>query len=234
MAVLTATLPRPALRKRPLSRRAMRLLIGLLIGYLVLWAAGAGSILGLSYLAREGTPAPVGTHAIQGVNHFQPVDTDGRLWRGSAPSPAGYRALASMGITTVVDLRAERMSATELAEPGEAGLKAVRLPIRDGQTPSPNQVQRFLDTVASASGPVFVHCGAGVGRTGAMVAAYLVETGEESPSQAVRRNLAVGPPSIEQIYYGLNLSPAKAEQPPLPVVLLSRLVDAPRRMMSYL
>ncbi|WP_078662298.1 fused DSP-PTPase phosphatase/NAD kinase-like protein [Streptomyces bicolor] len=167
------------------------------------------------------------------MNHFQAVDTDGRLWRGSAPSPAGYRALASMGITTVVDLRAERMTAAQLAEPGEAGLNAVRLPIRDGQTPSPKQVQRFLDIVSSSSGPVFVHCGAGVGRTGAMVASYLVKTGEESPSMAVRRNLAVGPPSIEQIYYGLNLSPAKAEQPPLPVVVLSRLVDAPRRIMSY-
>lgn len=160
------------------------------------------------------------------------MDRGGRLGRGSAPSPAGYRALAGMGITTVVDLRAENLSAAELAEPGEAGLKAVRMPIRDGQTPSPHQ--DFLRTVSSASGPVFVHCGAGVGRTGAMVAAYLVNTGMQSPSQAVRRNLAVGPPSIEQIYYGLNLSPAKAEQPPLPVVVISRLVDAPRRIMSYL
>jgi protein-tyrosine phosphatase len=233
MAVLSATLPRPALRKRPLSRRALRVLLGIMIGYLVLWAAGAGSILGLSLLARSETPAPVGTRAVQGVNHFQPVDSDGRLWRGSAPSPAGYRALAGMGITTVVDLRAEHMGAAELAEPGDAGLNVVRLPIRDGQTPSPKQVQRFLDVVSSASGPVFVHCGAGVGRTGAMVAAYLVKTGEESPSQAVRRNLAVGPPSIEQIYYGLNVSPAKAEQPPLPVLVVSRLVDAPRRIMSY-
>ncbi|WP_406215152.1 hypothetical protein [Streptomyces canus] len=44
---------------------------------------------------------------------------------------------------------------------------------------------------------MFVHCGAGVGRTGTMAAAYLVKTGEQS--SAVRRNLAVGPPSIEQI-----------------------------------
>ncbi|MDC0769429.1 protein-tyrosine phosphatase family protein [Streptomyces sp. HD] len=233
MAVLSATLPYPAFRKRPLSRRALRILIGLLISYLVLWAAGAGSILGLSYWAREETPAPAGTRTVQGVNHFQSVDGNGRLWRGSAPSPAGYRALAGMGITTVVDLRAEHMSAAQLAEPGKAGLNVVRLPIRDGQTPAPKQVQRFLDVVSSSSGPVFVHCGAGVGRTGAVVAAYLVKTGEESPSTAVRRNLAVGPPSIEQIYYGLNLSPAKAEQPPLPVVVLSRLVDAPRRIMSY-
>ncbi|ELS52475.1 fused DSP-PTPase phosphatase/NAD kinase-like protein [Streptomyces viridochromogenes] len=234
MAVLTATLPRPALRKRLLSRRAMRILLGIVIGYIALWAVGAGTILGVSLWAREETPAPAGTRAVQGVNHFQPVDTEGRLWRGSAPSSAGYRALAGMGITTVVDLRAEHMTAAELAKPSDAGLNVVRLPIRDGQTPSPQQVQRFRDIVAAAPGPVFVHCGAGVGRTGAMVAAYLVQTGEESPSQAVRRNLAVGPPSIEQIYYGLNLSPAKAEQPPLPVVVLSRLVDAPRRMMSYL
>ncbi|GHH02957.1 fused DSP-PTPase phosphatase/NAD kinase-like protein [Streptomyces lanatus] len=233
MAVLSATLPRPALSKRPLSRRLLRVALGILIGYLALWAAGAGGILGLSLLARAETPAPAGTRAVQGVNHFQPVDSDGHLWRGSAPSPAGYRALEGMGVTTVVDLRAERMSAAELAEPGDAGLNVVRLPIRDGQTPSPKQVQRFLDVVSTASGPVFVHCGAGVGRTGAMAAAYLVNTGEESPSTAVRRNLAVGPPSIEQIYYGLNLSPAEAEQPPLPVVIVSRLVDAPRRIMSY-
>ncbi|MFC5214755.1 fused DSP-PTPase phosphatase/NAD kinase-like protein [Streptomyces coerulescens] len=234
MAVLSATLPRPALRKRPLSQRALRVVVGILIGYLVLWAAGAGGILGLSYLTRAETAAPAGTRTVQGVNHFQPVDSEGRLWRGSAPSPAGYRALEGRGITTVVDLRAEDMSAAELAEPGEAGLKVVRLPIRDGQTPSPQQVQRFLDVVAAASGPVFVHCGAGVGRTGAMSAAYLVNTGEESPSAAVRRNLAVGPPSIEQIWYGLNLSPARAEQAPLPVTIISRLVDAPRRIMSYL
>ncbi|MFI8532307.1 dual specificity protein phosphatase family protein [Streptomyces aquilus] len=233
MAVLTATLPRPAFHKRPLQRRTLRFLLAVVLGYAVLWAAGAGGVLALSYWMREETPAPAGTRTVQGVHHFQPVDTRGRLWRGAAPSPAGYRALAALGITTVVDLRAEDLSAAQLAEPAKAGLKLVRLPIRDGQTPRPEQVRAFLDTVARAAGPVFVHCGAGVGRTGTMAAAYLVQTGEESSAQAVRRNLAVGPPSIEQIYYGLSLSPAQAEQPPLPVVVVSRLVDAPRRIASW-
>jgi protein-tyrosine phosphatase len=203
------------------------------LGYLALWATGALGILAVSYWAREETPAPAGTRTVQGVHNFQPVDTEGRLWRGAAPSPAGYRTLAGMGITTVVDLRAENLSPGQLAGPEKAGLDVVRLPIRDGQTPKPAQVQRFLDIVARSSGPVFVHCGAGVGRTGTMAAAYLVQTGEQSSASAVRRNLAVGPPSIEQIYYGLNLGPHKAEQPPLSVVAVSRLVDAPRRMASW-
>ncbi|MFG3020304.1 hypothetical protein ACGFZQ_17440 [Streptomyces sp. NPDC048254] len=79
-----------------------------------------------------------------------------------------------------------------------------------------------------------MHCGAGVGRTGTMAAAYLVETGQQSPGAAVRRNLAVGPPSIEQIYYGLSLGPGRMRQPPFPVVTVSRLVDAPRRLWSRL
>ncbi|MFJ5306082.1 dual specificity protein phosphatase family protein [Streptomyces sp. NPDC088350] len=171
---------------------------------------------------------------MQGIPHFQPVDAKGKLWRGAAPSPAGYRELARLGFTTVVDLRAEDLTAAQRAEPRRAGLDVVRLPIRDGQTPTPAQVKGFLAVVASAPGPVFVHCGAGVGRTGTMAAAYLVRSGEESSAQAVRRNLAVGPPSIEQISYVLSLGPGRPEQPPLPVVAVSRLVDAPRRMLSWL
>jgi hypothetical protein len=67
-----------------------------------------------------------------------------------------------------------------------------------------------------------------------MAAAYLVHAGQVSPTTAVRRNLAVGPPSIEQIYYGVSLGRDHAEQPPFPVIALSRLVDAPRRMWSWL
>ncbi|MEU6225854.1 tyrosine-protein phosphatase [Streptomyces sp. NPDC047042] len=231
IAAPPSSLPLPTRRA---VRRILRILSRVVIGYLVLWATGALGILAVSHWVSDETPAPPGTREVQGVHHFQRVDSQGRLWRGAAPSPAGYRALAGLGIATVVDLRAEDLNAAQLAEPHKAGLDVVRLPIRDGQTPTQGQVQRFLDVVASSSGPVFVHCGAGVGRTGTMAAAYLVQADKQLPSTAVRRNLAVGPPSIEQIYYGLSLGRQKAEQPPLAVVAVSRLVDAPRRMWSWL
>ncbi|MFJ8080454.1 dual specificity protein phosphatase family protein [Streptomyces sp. NPDC096205] len=230
----TAPAPAPVRPKRSVKRRAVRALVAIVIGYLVLWAVGSLGILIAHQWIQSETPAPAGTRVVQGVHNFEPVDSEGHLWRGAAPSPAGYRNLADMGITTVVDLRAEDLSAAQLGEPEKAGLEVVHMPIRDGQTPTPNQVKQFMDTVTSSAGPVFVHCGAGVGRTGTMAAAYLVQSGEESASTAVRRNLAVGPPSIEQIWYGLHLGKEKAEQPPAGVEALSRLVDAPRRIWSYL
>ncbi|MFE9683733.1 beta-lactamase hydrolase domain-containing protein [Streptomyces sp. NPDC006285] len=237
MAVVAPPAPRsplPTGRPRSTLRRTLpRTLAAAGLCYLALWATGALGILALSYWTHEQTPPPAGTRAVRGIHHFQPVDAAGGLWRGAAPSPAGYRELALRGFTTVVDLRAEDLSAARLAGPHKAGLDVVRLPVRDGQTPTPHQVRRFLGVVGAAPGPVFVHCGAGVGRTGTMAAAYLVKAGQESPSGAVRRNLAVGPPSIEQIYYALSLGPSRAEQPPFPVVAVSRLVDAPRRMWSW-
>ncbi|MFE0137858.1 dual specificity protein phosphatase family protein [Streptomyces sp. NPDC059037] len=226
--------PRPLPRHRRLRRVCLRVIAGCALGYLALWATGTLGILALSYWARNATAAPASTVTAPGIHHFRPVDGEGLLWRGAAPSPDGYRRLAQLDFATVVDLRAEDLSAAQLAAPRRAGLDVVRLPIRDGQTPTPVQVRRFLDVVRTAHGPVFVHCGAGVGRTGTMAAAYLVRTGEGSSQAAVRRNLAVGPPSVEQIYYALRLRDDRAQQPPMPVVAVSRLVDAPRRMWSRL
>ncbi|MFG3259437.1 dual specificity protein phosphatase family protein [Streptomyces sp. NPDC048172] len=207
-------------------RKPLKVLGCCVLGYALLWGASALGMLGLSAWARH--DGRTGGETVAGIRHFQRVD--GTLWRGSAPGPSGYRALAARGVATVVDLRAEDLTPRQLAGPGEAGMRTVRIPVRDGQTPDEAQSEAFLRVVRESDGPVFVHCGAGVGRTGSMAAAYLVRTGQADGRQAALRMLAVGPPSVEQVYYALRLSRDDSDQPPALVEWTSRVLDAPRRI----
>ncbi|HKA04752.1 MAG TPA: dual specificity protein phosphatase family protein [Acidimicrobiales bacterium] len=208
-----------------------RLLRRVLVAFVIFMVAGNLLIVAASFVMTHLVDTTSPAAVVPGVDHLGAVD--GRVWRGSAPaSMAGYRALAAAGVTTVVDLRAEHGSAAEDAPITALGLDVVHLPIRDGQIPSQAQLDRFLAVVAGAKGTVFVHCAAGVGRTGTVVAAYLVATGQANGFEATARNLAVGPPSLEQIAFGLGLDGPDIGPPPLPVVAVSRLLDAPRRIWS--
>jgi protein-tyrosine phosphatase len=186
------------------------------------------AVVGLSYAARASLDdtAP----AADGVDNLRVVDA--RVLRGDAPTHTGYRNLAALGVTTIVDLRAEHDLDVPTALLASLGIDWVHHPVRDGQTPTADQVEAFIDTVAGSPGRVYLHCGAGVGRTGAMAAAYLVGTGQSSAAGALRRNLAVGPPSLEQIHYAATLDAGEYEQPPALVKAVSRFLDAPRRIWS--
>jgi hypothetical protein len=149
------------------------------------------------------------------------------LWRGSAPSEAGYRRLVAEGVTSTVDLRAEG----GLPPPDE--IRHVQIPVRDGQAPTPDQVAQLLGLLDVEPGRVYVHCAAGVGRTGSMMAAFRVLRQGGGVETALDELLAVGPPSLEQIAFvrGLGDGPRR----PLPAVIgLSRVIDAPRRVFSRL
>jgi len=180
-----------------------------------------------------GPPAPAAAASVSDVGNLAAVDA--KVWRGAAPtSLEGYRSLAAAGVTTVVDLRAEPDRTVDVATLRSFGLRVVSLPIRDGQTPTPAQTDEFLRVVADSSGTVFLHCGAGVGRTGSVAASYLVATGQASGVWATLRNLSVGPPSLEQVAFTTRLQAGGAEQTNLLVVAASRVLDAPRRIWSGL
>ena len=166
---------------------------------------------------------------VKGVPNLHVVDS--AVWRSGAPSTAAYARLARAGVTTIVDLRAEEDVHVDAEHLADLGIRYRRMRIRDGQTPTAAQVAAFLSEVRRADGITLVHCGAGVGRTGAMVAAYLVATGETDARTAMHRNLAIGPPSLEQLAFAARLD-AGVERPPAPLTAISRVLDAPRRLWS--
>ena len=89
--------------------------------------------------------------------------------------------LSQAGITHFIDLTMP----TESYKPYPAPEGTVRLnfPIADFGVPSVSQMQAILQTIQSAienGGQVFLHCRAGIGRTGTVSATWLVEQGLDS------------------------------------------------------
>jgi protein-tyrosine phosphatase len=212
----------------PLSRTfpwctARRCVVRAALGLVAFLVVGNLLIQGVSLVAR----ATVDTGRVTGVEHVDKLrGVDDTVWRGAAPSREGYRELADAGVTVTVDLRAESDAAANDEFIESVGMRVVHIPIRDGQTPSDDDVQRFLAVVRNSDGHVYVHCGAGVGRTGAMVAAYLMATDQAGPRSALTHNLAVGPPSLEQIVYAAG----GGGEPSMVTKAVSRTLDAPRRI----
>lgn len=81
----------------------------------------------------------------------------------------------------------------------EAGLLAVSVPVPDMSPPTDRQLDHILGTIkkANSSGMgVALHCAAGFGRTGTVLAAYFVDRGM-SAREALRKVRELRPGSVE-------------------------------------
>ena len=97
---------------------------------------------------------------------------DARFYRGARPNDKDFKALAALGIKTVIDLTDNSRSYEQPAVEA-AGLRYVNIPIVDKSNPSMEQVSAFLKLVSDPStGKFFVHCARGRHRTGIMGAIY--------------------------------------------------------------
>jgi atypical dual specificity phosphatase len=107
----------------------------------------------------------------------------------SRPYGGDLPALQTSGVDHIVSLTISALPQDLLAEYGITG---IHLPLADMAAPTLAEVERFVKTMTSvlaAGGKVAVHCGAGLGRTGTMLACYLVSQGRTADEaiDAVRR-----------------------------------------------
>ena len=80
-----------------------------------------------------------------------------------------------------------------------AGFSFLCIPVPDGHAPTMEQATKFMQFMIgqrSAHQPVAVHCEAGIGRTGTMIASYLITLGDDVKT-AIERVRAVEPRAIE-------------------------------------
>jgi len=97
---------------------------------------------------------------------------DDRFYRGARPKDEDYKALAALGVKTIIDLTD---NSREYEQPAveAAGLRYVNIPMVDKSYPSIEQVDEFLRVVKDPeTGKFFVHCAGGRHRTGVMGAVY--------------------------------------------------------------
>ena len=83
----------------------------------------------------------------------------------------------------------------------EFGFRYLHLPVSDFTAPTLDQVRQFLEFLRNAEAArqaVVVHCGAGLGRTGTMLACALVSRGM-SAADAIDRVRTLRPFSIETV-----------------------------------
>jgi protein tyrosine phosphatase (PTP) superfamily phosphohydrolase (DUF442 family) len=98
---------------------------------------------------------------------------DDRFYRGARPkNEEDYKALAAMGIKTIIDLTEEpKETAKPLIE--ALGMNYVHIPMIAKKYPTEAAIKMFLDTVENPdTGKFYLHCAGGRHRTGAMGAVY--------------------------------------------------------------
>jgi atypical dual specificity phosphatase len=119
------------------------------------------------------------------------LEDDGAL----AALDADLAWLREQGIDAVLSMTETPLAAEALER---HGLESLHLPVDDMTAPSPEQFDhalRFIEWQRVRGKRVVVHCKMGQGRTGVILAAYLVRMGA-TPAQALARVRSVCPGAV--------------------------------------
>lgn len=143
------------------------------------------------------SPTMTGSPMQEDFSWVIPDDLAGMSRPGSSfPIDQDMEFLAAEGIDLLVSLTEEPTPADEVEA---KGMELLHVPIQDFTAPTMEQMELFVERAAAeidGGGAVGVHCAGGHGRTGTMLAVYLVHTGMTA-EEAIARVRELRPGSIE-------------------------------------
>jgi len=116
---------------------------------------------------------------------------EGRVGGMARPWPGDLAWLKAQGVTAILSLTEKR--------PDLSGFDVHHIPVVDMTSPTIAQLHAavgFIRDVVAEGGAVVTHCTAGMGRTGTILAAYLVAEGLPV-EEALRRVRELRPGSVE-------------------------------------
>ncbi len=159
----------------PVNRRLFRNVAGSLLAVLAL------AILGQAQQSvTSETPADIEIN----IKNFGRMDE--RFYRGAQPKAKDFKALAALGIKTIIDLRADPEDYERAAVEAQ-GMTYLNIPMIGKKYPTEEATQAFLKAVGNPeTGKFYVHCAGGRHRTGAMGAVYRYEFYDWNYDQAYK------------------------------------------------
>lgn len=137
------------------------------------------------------------------------------LFSAGQPGPEAWDALATQGVTTVINLRpdTEMAERDERTEVGDAGMAYHQIPIANADDLTAENAARLWSIIEAAAGQVMVHCASGQ-RAGALLALGAHQVGGMSPDAALAFGQSAGLTSVTldaEVRARLGLPPVEVE-----------------------